>query len=110
MLSIDADELIKKYGDWYVEDVTGEGFVGNMRGFVYDVVRPVDVPERKVGTWINDRGLYRCSSCNQLWAEWWAASKPIERMKKECPYCPMCGSYNGEEIDNGGYDQQTSGD
>ena len=53
--------------------------------------------ERKKGRWINDRGLYRCSSCNQLWTEWWTASKPIERMKKEAPYCPMCGSYNGEE-------------
>lgn len=55
--------------------------------------------ERK-GRWLNDRGLYRCSSCNQLWTEWWVISKPIERMKKECPYCPMCGSYNGEETEN----------
>ena len=57
----------------------------------------VDLVERKRGKWINDRGLYRCSYCNQLWTEWWVASKPIERMKKESPYCPMCGSYNGEE-------------
>lgn len=56
-------------------------------------------PERKTGKWIIDRGLYKCSSCNQLWAEWWAISKPIERMRKEMPYCPMCGSYNGEESD-----------
>ena len=55
-------------------------------------------PERKKGMWINDRGLYKCSCCNRLWTEWWAISKPIERMRKECPYCPMCGSYNGEEI------------
>ena len=52
-------------------------------------------PERKRGEWINDRGLYKCTSCNQFWAEGWASSKPIERMKKEVPYCPMCGSYNG---------------
>lgn len=54
-------------------------------------------PEWKKGKWINDRGLYKCSCCNRLWTEWWAISKPIERMRKECPYCPMCGSYNGEE-------------
>ena len=56
--------------------------------------------ERKRGKWINDRGLYRCSCCNQLWAEWWTAAKPIERMNKEMPYCPMCGSYNGEESED----------
>ena len=50
------------------------------------------VEERKKGYWINDKGLYRCSCCNQLWAEWWAAAKPIERMKKEVPFCPMCGA------------------
>ena len=54
-------------------------------------------PQRKKGKWVNDRGLYRCSSCNQLLSEWWAISKPIEFMKEECPYCPLCGSYNGEE-------------
>ena len=52
--------------------------------------------ERKKGKWINDGGLYKCSCCNQLWTEWWVLSKPPERMRKECPYCPMCGSYNGE--------------
>lgn len=59
---------------------------------------PSAQPERKKGKWVNDRGLYKCSCCNRLWTEWWAISKPIERMRKECPYCPMCGSYNGEEI------------
>lgn len=63
-------------------------------------VPTADVVEHKKGKWINDRGLYRCSYCNQLWTEWWVASKPIERMKKESPYCPMCGSYNGEESEN----------
>ena len=58
-----------------------------------------NVVERKKGKWVNDRGIYRCSSCNQLWSEWWVGAKPIERMKKECPYCPLCGSYNGEAIE-----------
>ncbi len=53
--------------------------------------------------WLIDRGLYRCSHCKQLWSEWWVSAKPIERMKKECPYCPMCGKYNGgaENEENG---------
>ena len=50
----------------------------------------------KNGEWINDRGLYKCSRCKQYWAVWWAVSMPIERMLKEMPYCPKCGSYNGE--------------
>lgn len=62
---------------------------------------PPAQPERKTGKWLIDRGLYKCSSCNQLWTEWWAVSKPIERMNKEMPYCPVCGSYNGEERNNG---------
>lgn len=52
MRLIDADVLIKKYGDWYVEDVTGEGFIGNMRAFVYDVVPTVDAVE-----------VVRCKDC-----------------------------------------------
>ena len=63
-------------------------------------------PEHKRGKWLINKGLYECSSCHQLWAEWWAISKPIERMKKECPYCPMCGSYNGEETDDGGKSEE----
>ena len=59
---------------------------------------PPAQPERKTGKWINDRGLYKCSCCKQLWAEWWVLSKPIERMRKEVPYCPMCGSCNGGEV------------
>lgn len=61
---------------------------------------PSAQPEHKRGKWLINKGLYECSSCHQLWAEWWAISKPIERMKKECPYCPMCGSYNGEETED----------
>lgn len=53
---------------------------------------PSAQPERKKGEWIIDRGLYKCSSCNGLWTEWWAVAKPIERMRKEMPYCPMCGA------------------
>lgn len=55
-----------------------------------------NVEERKEGHWINDRGLYKCSCCNQLWTEWWADAKPIERMNKDMRYCPICGARMGE--------------
>ena len=53
---------------------------------------PSAQPERKKGKWINDRDLYKCSCCNQLWNVWWAGVVPIEQMKKEMPYCPKCGA------------------
>ena len=59
-----------------------------------------DMVERKKGKWINDRDLYKCSCCNKLWNVWWAGVVPIEQMKKVMPYCPMCGSYNGEAIED----------
>ena len=80
---------------------TAEGRA-EMRGIDAVMCAIHDLPsaqsERKRGAWINDRGLYKCSCCKQLWAEWWVLSKPIERMRKEMPYCPMCGSYNGGEV------------
>ena len=36
---------------------------------------PSAQPERKKGKWINDNGLYKCSSCKQLWAEWWVGGE-----------------------------------
>lgn len=43
--------------------------------------------------WVTDKGLYKCSYCNNLWLHWWAIVMPIERMNKEMPYCPKCGKY-----------------
>ena len=60
-----------------------------------------DVVERKMGTWINDDGLYRCSSCGKLWAHWWANAMPPERLYKEMKYCPRCGAEMREEQQDG---------
>lgn len=49
-------------------------------------------PERKKGKWLNDKGLYKCSSCNELWTHWWAVCMEPERMYKEMKYCPYCGA------------------
>lgn len=55
----------------------------------------------KHGKWIDDKGLYRCSVCNNLWTTWWAVVVPEERMYKEMKYCPNCGA----KMD-GGEDEQ----
>ena len=26
------------------------------------------------GKWVNDKGLYRCSVCGELWTAWWAVA------------------------------------
>lgn len=59
------------------------------------------IEERKTGKWIDDgKGLYMCSSCGKLWVHWWARVVPLDQMREELRYCPMCGSYNGEENEN----------
>lgn len=96
MVDMNEENYFIWENDWY----EGEKDIALIDFFpVSEAINPSAQPERKKGKWINDRGLYKCSCCNRLWTEWWAISKPIERMRKECPYCPMCGSYNGEEID-----------
>lgn len=49
------------------------------------------------GMWVNDKGLYRCSECNELWTEWWVNVVPIERMNKMMKYCPNCGARMDED-------------
>lgn len=53
--------------------------------------------ERKTGHWINDRGLYKCTSCGELWTECWASCVPLAQIYKELKYCPKCGAYMMEE-------------
>lgn len=65
-----------------------------------NMVPTANAVEQKRGKWIRDKGLYKCSYCNKSWTAWWAGAVPIEQMKKEMPYCPMCGSDNREESDN----------
>ena len=84
-----ADKLIQECMKGTVRSCIAAHSFPNM---FYILRKDFTVEERKKGYWINDKGLYRCSRCNQLWAEWWAAAKPIERMKKEVPFCPMCGA------------------
>lgn len=59
---------------------------------IVDDAPTADVVERKVGKWINDKGLYKCSACNELWTVGWACCIPIKQMYKEVRYCPHCGA------------------
>ena len=60
-----------------------------------------DVPERNVGKWIVNRGLYQCSCCKHIWSElWWVESCPMERMYKIMPFCPNCGAVMRKETEN----------
>lgn len=58
---------------------------------------PFAQPEQKKGKWINDKGLYKCSECNELWVHWWAIVMEPVRMYKEMKYCPNCGAKMDEE-------------
>ena len=58
---------------------------------------PSAQPEQKKGKQLNDKGLYKCSSCNELWVHWWAVVVEPVRMYKEMKYCPNCGAKMGEE-------------
>lgn len=59
---------------------------------VLEEVPSVDVPDRKVGKWIDDKGMYKCSVCNNLWAHWWIAACSEGWMYKEMKFCPNCGA------------------
>ena len=52
----------------------------------------VEADPVKHGRWVNDKGLYKCSECNELWTHWWVNVVPIERMNKIMKYCPNCGA------------------
>lgn len=62
---IDADALIDKYGDWYTEEGTEEGYIGTIKGIV-DSMPTID-PERKTGKWIPINGAHqwKCSNCGE---------------------------------------------
>ena len=57
-------------------------------GSAFDAITEVPtIDPVKHGKWINDKGLYRCSVCGELWTEWWAIVVPEERMMRFCPHC-----------------------
>lgn len=85
MRLIDADELKKDiHKEWDEVRVWDESGAATADQFEILVDSAPTVEERKKGKWINDKGLYRCSSCSEFWARWW--------IYKELNYCPYCGA------------------
>lgn len=95
MRAIDGDALIDKYGDWYTEEGTEEGYIGTIKGIVDSM--PTIEPERKTGKWIvirdasSGQEFLSCSMCDYF-----------SMGEEDWKYCPNCGSFNG-----GGSDDQT---
>lgn len=52
MRCIDADALIDKYGDWYTEEGSEEGYIGTIKGIVDSM--PTIEPDREVEDMIRD--------------------------------------------------------
>lgn len=47
----------------------------------------------KRGKWIKDKGIYKCSACNDLCTvAGWANCIPEERMYNGFKFCPNCGA------------------
>lgn len=89
MRLVDADKLMKLIPS---EEMTSKLAVAN--------APTVDAVEVKHGVWIDDKGLYRCSVCNNLWTHWWIVACPEKRMYKEMKFCPNCGAKMDEVEEN----------
>lgn len=69
MRAIDGDALIDKYGDWYTEEGTEEGYIGTIKGIVDSM--PTIEPKRKTGKWVGYDGdwlktMCKCSECGAM--------------------------------------------
>ena len=88
MRLIDADALIDKYGDWYTEEGTEEGYIGTIKGIVDSM--PTIEPERETGEWIHDGKAFAggcdwmyCSVCGHM---------DIDVPNTRTNFCPNCGA------------------
>ena len=58
-----------------------------------DNVPTIIVVPAKHGHWINDKGIYKCTACNNLCTiAGWSSSVPEEQMYKVFKFCPDCGA------------------
>ena len=89
MRAIDGDALIDKYGDWYTEEGTEEGYIGTIKGIVDSM--PTIEPKRKKGKWIMKyKGSavtsYKCSECGRT-----VKDDTGYDVSKDYPFC-HCGA------------------
>lgn len=82
---IDRQAAIEKYGNWYVEEGTEEGFISDMKHFLE--MLPSAEPERKRGVWIIEPISLKCSACCQY-----------SGSNRRTNFCHNCGAdMRGEE-------------
>ena len=89
MRLIDADKLKT---EWEEPDALGGAYTAYHFIASIDAQPTADVRENVHGEWVNDKGMYKCSACGELWGYWWAIVVPPERMVKELKFCPNCGA------------------
>lgn len=95
MRLVDADTMIDKYGEWYTEEGTEEGYIGTIKGIVDGMPT---IEERKKGKWERHYSrpnvyadlCWHCSCCGYKTPDGWAY---------KLEYCPNCGAKmdGGEE-------------
>jgi hypothetical protein len=105
MRLIDADALIEKYGDWYTEEGSEEGYIGTIKGLVDE--QPTIEPEQKKGKWIygeeSGQDGWCCSECGGFipWYYSFYGLNNIDFIKdfKTCPFCDskMVSLWSGYE-------------
>lgn len=85
---IDADALVAKYGNWYTEEGSEEGFIGTIKSLV-DTMLTIE-PERVHGHWIHKGcGCFECDQCGELVS---TNVYTIEKASDRFKFCPECGS------------------
>lgn len=95
MRLIDGDELFIQVCR------THDEFIGlDELAELMDKMPTIDAEPVRYGRWIEDKGLYRCSVCSNLWTAWWIVACPKDRMYKEMKYCPNCGAKMDEVKEN----------
>lgn len=91
---IDADALINKYGDWYTEEGTEEGFIGTLKSLAEKL--PTIEPEWKRGKWIKAKNWgIRCYQCDQCGN--YLDFDGVNAGRGDANFCPNCGADMREE-------------
>ena len=72
--------------DKYFDDLPIQGYYDMLK-----LIRNLPTIEPKRGRWVNDKGLYRCTACNNLLtvAGW---DIPEKQIYKSFKFCPNCGA------------------
>lgn len=91
MRPIDADELLDR-----VEWANTNPLLNHGETAVKLINAAPTIDPVKHGKWVNDNGLYKCTSCNDhCTVAGWADCIPEEQMYKAFKFCPNCGAKMG---------------